>query len=133
VRFVPNLVPALVASAIPMAFGIYLARRAGRRVHITGLALIATLSVIFGALVFFEHASDVSVGRALIGAAIAAVFAGVIPLTVYFELGYRLGSRFALLCCWVIGAGPLYFYGIILLLIIVTQTQCTPHQYECPF
>jgi len=130
--FVPDLLPALLASAIPIAAGISSARLARRRVQAIALTVIATLSLIFGAWVFSEHAGDVSVGRALIGATIAAVFVGAIPLTVYFELGYRLRSRFALLCCWVIGAGPLYFYAIILLFAVVAMTQCRPNQYECP-
>lgn len=130
--FVPDLLPALVASAIPLAAGIGLARLARRKVHAIALTVIAALSLVFGGWVFSEHTGNVSVGRALTGAMIAAVFLGAIPLTVYFELGYRVRSRFALLCCWVIGSGSLYFYAIILLLVVVTQVQCAPHQYECP-
>jgi hypothetical protein len=126
------LLPSLVVSAIPILAGICMAHLARRRAHAIALAGIATLSLMIGAGTLAGHASNVSVPEALIGAMIAGVFGSAIPLTVYFELGYRVRSRVALVCCWLIGTVPLSFYVIIVLFIVVAQTRCAPNQYECP-
>jgi hypothetical protein len=126
------LLPSLLVSAIPIVAGICTARLARPRTHAIALAGIATLSLMIAAGTLAGHASDVSVSEALIGAMIAGVFGSAIPLTVYFELGYRVRSRVALACCWLISAVPLSFYVFIVLFIVVAQTRCAPHQYECP-
>jgi hypothetical protein len=126
------LLPSLLASAIPIVAGIYTARRARRRAHVIALTGIATLSFIIGVGTLAGHASGVSLPEAIIGAIIAGVFGSAAPLTVYFELGYRVRSRVALVCCWVIGAAPLAVYATIVLFIVAAQTHCAPNQYECP-
>jgi hypothetical protein len=124
--------PSLPASVIALIAGGYAARQARRRAHLVALTAIATVSLTIAAATLSGHVSGRSFWEAMVGAMIAGVFGSAIPLTAYFELGYRVRSRVALTCCWLLGALPLSIYLIVVTFIVVAQTRCAPHQYECP-
>jgi hypothetical protein len=124
--------PSLLVSTIPIVAGSYTARLAKRKAHMIALTAIAIVSLAIAAGTLAGHVSGLSFWEATIGALIAGAFGSALPLTAYFELGYRLRSRAALACCWLIGAVPLSVYLIVVIFMVAAQTRCAPNQYECP-
>jgi hypothetical protein len=125
------LVPALVTLA-PILVGLGVSRFGGRWAHAVVLAVIVGISLALGVATFSQHSSEVSASRALGGSVIAGALGGLLPLTAYFELGYRVRSRIVLIVCWLVSVVPFYYYAIVLVLLVAAQTNCTPDQYECP-
>jgi hypothetical protein len=149
------LLPSLVVSTVPILAGMGAARLAGRphlapagqtrhatlratwllarrRAHPIALLCIAALSAALGYATFTGHSSEVSASQALLGAVIAGLFGAALPLAVYFELGYWVRSRAALVICWLAGAIPLFWYAVIVFLMVTAKIDCRPEQYECP-
>jgi hypothetical protein len=126
------LLPSLLVSAIPLAAGSYAARLTRRRAHLIALTGIAILSLAIAAETLSDRVGGRSFWEAILGATIAGIFGVAMPLTTYFELGYRVRSRAALACCWLLGALPLSVYLFVVSFIVVAQIRCAPHQYECP-
>lgn len=119
-------------SSAPVLVGRGFARLRSRRAHRAALLAIVAVSLGIGAWAYVERASGVPDSRALIGASIATMFVGLLPLTVYFEVGFWVRSRIALAVFVLVAAVPLIFYGFIALLAVSTYTECTAGQYECP-
>lgn len=126
-----TFVGAAISSA-PVLAGRLVARRGIRRGHLAALVVIATASLAIGVWAYAEHFPEVPDSRALVGGVLAAVFVGLLPLTAYFEIGFWVRSRIALLIVVAVTAVPLLCYGFVVLLIVSSFTNCTAGQYECP-
>lgn len=130
----PDLTTVLATAgviAIPLTAG-RLTARLGGWAHACALAVILALSAGIGTGAYLQHASEVPPSRAQIGAAVAAVFAGLLPLLAYFEVGYWLRSRIALALIAISTAVPLLYYGFVAAFAVADLTNCTAGQYECP-
>jgi hypothetical protein len=121
----------LVVSPAPIVAGAIVASDAttGRAQEIIGIAIF---SAVFGASTFGVNVEEAGFGRALLGALIAAFLVGVVPVAIYFELGYRIRSRAGLAVCWVITVAPLVVYLALALFLVARIGGCAPMQYECP-
>jgi hypothetical protein len=125
------LAPALV-TLVPILVGVIIRSLRLRWAHAVVLIAIAALSLALGVAAFAQHSSEVRAARALAGAAIAGVLGSLVPLAVYFELGYRTRSKIVTVVCWLVSVIPFYYYAIILVLTVADLTNCRPGQYECP-
>lgn len=121
----------LIVSPAPIIAGAIAAVSAptGRAREIMGIAIFSAL---FGASTFGVNVEEAGVGRALLGALIAAFLVGVVPVAIYFELGYRIRSRVWLAVWWVITLAPMVVYVWLALFLVARVGGCAPMQYECP-
>ena len=94
-----------------------------------GLALL--ISGLVSLWSYLARASDVSAGRALGGASIAALASSVV-LSLYHLAGRHIQRPLLLAAGWLASLIPLYYFYFILAIATARYTQCAPGQYECP-
>jgi hypothetical protein len=98
----------------------------------TPAALVIVISGGLGALAYIDHAVDVSGGRALGGAALAATVTAA-PLSVYAAMGRFIRATSMLVISWIASQMLLYPYALFALVYVIAQTQCGPGATDCPF
>ncbi|MHB8692576.1 MAG: hypothetical protein ACYDHH_15165 [Solirubrobacteraceae bacterium] len=91
------------------------------RIGVLGLAVVVFV------LLMLTRAPRVPVGQAVGGAVLAAVGGVVLPAVGFYLLGAFLADRpRRLVFTWLVSLLPFSVYLLLLILLVVTQLQCSP-------
>lgn len=106
---------------------------AGRdRSRTTGVIIAMSVAIAAAVLAYARRAPDVSVGRALAGALVAA--AGlVLPFVGYYQLGARVKRLRTIALIAVVSLVPLCYFLLALELVVTGLARCPEGAYECPY
>ena len=85
-----------------------------------------------GLVVYVEHPAYVPDSRALVGAAIAAVFLTAVPLGAYYMLTLRARRLLPILAWLAVSIIPLCFYGFVGTVVVLQHAQCPVNDQACP-
>jgi hypothetical protein len=119
---------ALIAVVLGRAARDEAAGWASRR--LIALAVAMTLFATVAAILSIEP--DVPAGRAAGGVVISGICLGLLPVTVYYTVGYWVRPWWLLVPGLAALAVGTFFYLFFGLLIVADATVCTPDAHECP-
>jgi hypothetical protein len=123
--------PVLGVTLVPVLAGRLTRMKLRGRARLLAPAAIVLLSVALGVCVYVGRAAGVPVSQALLGAAVATLLIGLVPLFLFYGIGYVVRSRVGAAVCWVVSSLPVLTYGLIVAFMVAGTVSCPPGAYEC--
>ncbi len=124
--------PVLVATAVPVLAGRLARRRLERRGRLIALGVLFALCAGIGVWGCLGTSASVPSGQALPAGLIAGIGLGLLPLGVFYAIGYGLRSAAVTAVAWFVASLPIAFYAFVVLFGLIATQDCSPGQYECP-
>jgi hypothetical protein len=124
--------PALAVTAVPVLAGRLVRRRLARRGRLIALAALLLVCAGIGVWGCLETSAGVPSGQAVTAGLVAGIGLGLLPLGVFYAIGYGVRSAPAAVIAWFVASLPVACYAFVVLFGLIATQDCSPGQYECP-